>query len=220
MIRRVVLCLALLSGPAAAQEPACTFYKVDTSFLNVSKDVGGHIYTDVLYDGEIACVSRQDKAHGEDWGFISYKLEGSSGRKAVDGWSSLRAMKQLSPAEAAAVGSRRAPAAAAKPAPPSAAPVAPVPGSATVRPEDVLRFNQPVPFGPFPVNGKTIKELAEGIPLFSPIEGLEESSGRRSAARATNGTRHGCATRARPMRRTPSSFCGIRIPTAAPTRSP
>jgi hypothetical protein len=175
MIRRVVLCLALLSGPAAAQEPACTFYKVDTSFLNVSKDVGGHIYTDVLYDGEIACVSRQDKAHGEDWGFISYKLEGSSGRKAVDGWSSLRAMKQLSPAEAAAVGSRRAPAAAAKPAPPSAAPVAPVPGSATVRPEDVLRFNQPVPFGPFPVNGKTIKELAEGIPLFSPIEGLEES---------------------------------------------
>lgn len=172
MIRRMILCLALLARPAAAQEPACTFYKVDTSFLNVSKDVGGHIYTDVLYDGETACVTRKDKAHGEDWGYISYKLEGSSGRKAVDGWSSLRSLKQLSPAEAAAAGSRRAPIAAAKPAAPSAAPA---PGSATVRPEDVLRFNQPVPFGPFPVNGKTIKELAEGIPLFPPIEGLEES---------------------------------------------
>lgn len=174
MIGRMVLYLVLLSAPAAAQEPACRFYKVDTSFLNVSKDAGGHIYTDVLYDGEIACVTRQDKAGGEDWGYISYKLEGPSGHKAVGGWSTLQAMKQLSPAEAAAAGARRVPAAAATPSP-SAAPAAPAPGSVPVRPEDVLRFDQPVPFGPFPVNGKTIKELAEGIPLFPPIEGLDES---------------------------------------------
>ncbi len=175
MIRRMVFCLALLSAPAAAQEPACRFYKVDTSFLNVSKEAGGHIYIDVLYDGEIACVTRQDKAAGDDWGYISYKLEGSSGTKSVDGWSTLRAMKQLSSAEAASVSRRRAPAAGAAPAPPSSAPAPPAPGSAAVRPEDVLRFSQAVPFGPFPVNGKSIKELIDNTPLFPPIKDLDEA---------------------------------------------
>jgi hypothetical protein len=171
MLRRAVLCLVLMSCPAAAQDPACRFFKVDTSFLNVSRDVGSHIYIDVLYDGEIACVTRQEKANGEDWGFISYKVEGPSGRNPVDGWSTLRTLKQLSAAEAAAIGAGKAPAPAATPSPSGG----PSPGAAPVRPEDILRFNEPVPFGPFPVNGKTIKELAEGTPLFSPIEGLDEA---------------------------------------------
>jgi hypothetical protein len=169
----VLLWLALVCNPAAAQQPACRFYKVDTSFLNVSKDAGGHIYIDVLYDGEIACVTRQEKATGDDWAYISYKLEGANAAKPVEGWSALSAMKPLSSAEAAAVGGRRAPAAAASP--PSAAPAAPAPGSTAVRPEDVLRFSQAVPFGPFPVNGKSIKELIDNVPLFPPIEGLDEA---------------------------------------------
>jgi hypothetical protein len=37
-----------------------------------------------------------------------------------------------------------------------------------------LRFDQPIPFGPFPVNGHSLQEMIDTMPLFSPIEGLEE----------------------------------------------
>ena len=44
-----------------------------------------------------------------------------------------------------------------------------------MRTEDVLRFEQPIPFGPFPVNGKSIKQMIEEhSPLFPPIEGLPD----------------------------------------------
>jgi hypothetical protein len=42
-------------------------------------------------------------------------------------------------------------------------------------PKAFLRFNEPVPFGPFPVNGNTIKQLADSIPFFPPIEGQNEA---------------------------------------------
>jgi len=74
------------------------------------------------------------------------------------------------------------PAASAAPAPgapptASAAALAAAPSGATiaVRPEDILRFDQPIPFGPYPLNGHSLKELIDTLPLFSPIEGLEES---------------------------------------------
>jgi branched-chain amino acid transport system substrate-binding protein len=47
--------------------------------------------------------------------------------------------------------------------------------STALPPESILYFDQPVPFGPVPVNGKTIKQLADGIPLFPPIEGQDEA---------------------------------------------
>ena len=47
--------------------------------------------------------------------------------------------------------------------------------SAAAAPEDVLRFEQPVPFGPLPINGKTIKQLADSIPLFPPIDVQDEA---------------------------------------------
>jgi hypothetical protein len=39
---------------------------------------------------------------------------------------------------------------------------------------DTLRFDEPVPFGAYPVRGRTLEELAVGEPLFSPIDGLED----------------------------------------------
>ena len=62
------------------------------------------------------------------------------------------------------------------PAAPSQA-VAPGPATQPVAnpPEQVLRFEQPVPFGPPPVYGNTIKNLADSIPLFPPIEGQDEA---------------------------------------------
>ncbi len=40
--------------------------------------------------------------------------------------------------------------------------------------EGALRFDQPIQSGPYPVNGHSIKQLIEGMPLFPPIEGLDE----------------------------------------------
>jgi hypothetical protein len=75
MIGRMVLCLALLSGAAAAsaQEPACSLYKVNTSLLPISKHAGGASNIAALGDGEIACVTRQQTVNG--WVTLRYHPE-------------------------------------------------------------------------------------------------------------------------------------------------
>ena len=62
---------------------------------------------------------------------------------------------------------------AATPAPEKPAPEKTASAAPAVSP-DTLRFDQPVPFGAYPVRGSTLEELAGGEPLFSPIEGLED----------------------------------------------
>lgn len=193
MIGRIVLCLALVcgAGAASAQEPPCTLYKVNTSQLIVSKDAGGNIYNDALFDGDVACVTRKANVKGVVWGYISQKLESPTVRTPVEGWSSLQNLQEITKAEADALladtapparaPAARPPATAAAPAPaaPPAAAALPSPAAAravaAVRPEDILRFDQPIPFGPFPLNGHSLKELIDTVPLFPPIEGLEES---------------------------------------------
>lgn len=197
MIGRVVLFLALtfFAGAASAQE-ACTIYKVNTSLLNISKEAGGNLYNDALFDGDIVCVARTQNVGGENWGYISNRLDGASARTPVDGWASLKYLEALSAdAARAALAGQPAPAGAAAGAPataesaPAAAAPTPAPAAppavaaaassananAPIRPEDVLHFNQPIPFGPFPVNGHSLKEMIESMPQFPPIEGLEEN---------------------------------------------
>ena len=187
MIGRVVLFSALMSfaGAASAQE-ACTFYKVNTSLLNISRDAGGDIYNDALFDGDVTCVTRKANVKGADWGFIAYKLGGGNAHTPVEGWSAMKYLQETSVANA---GSSAAAPAAGAPAPmaPAPAPVAPAPvapppsaaapapATAAIRPEDALRFDQAIPFGPFPVNGHSLEEMIDTMPLFSPIEGLDES---------------------------------------------
>jgi hypothetical protein len=193
IVGRVVLCLTLVFGAAAAsaQEPGCNLYKVNTSLLNVSSDAGGVIYKDALFDGDIVCATQRQTAGGRDWVYMSHKVDRGNARTPVDGWSPLQYLQPLSPAEAAAVGGTAAPPpVAAQPAPPAASPPVPAqpapppvaaappaaPAPARVaRPEEVLRFDAPIPFGPFPVNGHSIKEMIESTPLFAPIEGLDEA---------------------------------------------
>ena len=44
-----------------------------------------------------------------------------------------------------------------------------------IRAEDALRFDQPIPFGPVPVNGHSLAEITTTFtPLFAPIEGLPD----------------------------------------------
>jgi hypothetical protein len=191
MIGRIVFGLALMfsAGAAAAQDANCTLYKVDTSLLNISKDPGGNIFNDALFDGDVACVTRLANINGIDWGFIAYKLEGSA-RTPVEGWSSLQYLRQMpggTPSTGAAsttvapAAPAAPPATARGPAPAPATPgapqvaAAPPAGAATaIRPEDVLRFDQPIPFGAYPVNGHSIAEMIDSIPLFPPIEDLPD----------------------------------------------
>jgi hypothetical protein len=203
MIRCVVFSLALIfsAGCAFAQQPACTFYKVDTSVLNISQEPGGDRYIDALYDGDVACVTRTEASKGTDWAFIAQKLDSPTEGTPVQGWAPLKNLQQISSSEASALladtspasakanqpnaapanpAAQSAPAAAAKapPAKGAAAPAAPAAhtnAAAAIRPEDVLRFDEPIPFGPFPINGHSIKEMIDAVPLFSPVEGLDDS---------------------------------------------
>jgi hypothetical protein len=173
------LCLALAFGaaPASAQVANCDTYKVDTSLLNISRDAGGDTYKDALFDGDTVCVPQQQTVNGAAWGYIAQKVEANDSRTLVDGWAPMQYLQKIGPGQAAAA----PPAAPAAPpvqsAPPSQA--APVPTAAMpgppIRAEDMLRFDQPIPFGPYPLNGHALAEMIQSTPLFSPIEGVDES---------------------------------------------
>ena len=178
MIGRIVLTLALTltlacgAGAASAQE-TCALYRVNTSVLNISKEAGGILYNDALFDGDNACVTRTVNVKGVDWAFISHKVQGQK-FTPVEGWAALQYLQPVPASPPPAAGSPP-PAAGATPAPPGAAP-SPAPGAtAAIRPEDVLRFEQPIPFGPYPLNGRTLKQLIDSVPMFPPIEGIDES---------------------------------------------
>jgi hypothetical protein len=175
MIGRLVLCLAVGTGAAlwgwsaTAQAPACRYYKVQANSVNVSKDArDDSVLIDMLDKGEVVCVTRDQKVGSRDWVYVAHKVPKPGERSPVEGWTDLRPFQPLSPSEIAAI--------IGTPAPPAAAAAAPPPGDA------VLRFSQPVPFGPFPVNGNSIEQLAEGIPQFAPFDGLEESMWKKPCA--------------------------------------
>jgi hypothetical protein len=182
MIKRIVISTAALlavSTSTWAQDANCVRYTVDTSLLNISQQAGGDIYKDALFDGDVVCVAQQQNAGGKVWAYISNKVEQGNDRTLVDGWAPLEYLK----ASASDAASAPPPAAAPPPpavavAPPAAAPSAAAPPKVAgppIRPEDILRFDQPIPFGPFPVNGHSLKEMIDSTPLFPPIEGLDES---------------------------------------------
>lgn len=201
----LALALIYGTGAAWAQKPACTLFKVNTSMLNIAQEPAGDRYIDALYDGDVACVTRTATAKGAEWAFVAQKLDSPTEGTPVGGWAQLQQLQQISAAEANAVLADNAapsgesaavppnaatkPAPAASPAVPATAPAAPSApaaaasaqppvrknGTAAMRPEDVLHFDQPIPFGPFPVNGHSIKEMIDNMPLFSPVEGLDEN---------------------------------------------
>ena len=172
------LCLALGLGaaPASAQVANCDAYKVDTSLLNISREAGGVTYKDALFDGDTVCVAQQQSVSGAAWGYIAQKVEANDSRTLVDGWAPMQYLRKIGAGQAAAL-PPAPPAPPVQAAPPSQAAPAPtvaMPGPA-IRPEDMLRFDQPIPFGPYPLNGHSIAEMIESTPLFSPIEGVDES---------------------------------------------
>lgn len=153
--------------PAAAQERACMFYQVTERLMNVSKDVGGATFIDLLREGDVVCVTYEEIVSGRRRGMIDYKVVKPDGRAPVKGWASLSLMTVV-----AAPGS-------VEPAKPSidAQARSPLrsPRSGMAENEEVLSFVQAIPFGPAPVMGSSLQKLVQGVPLFSPIEGLDKS---------------------------------------------
>src|SRR4030081_3635373 len=165
MIRRrmqqVVLCVAAVvwTQCAAAQEAPCQLYKVRSSTLNISKEPRGDaVYIDMLGNADLVCVTREQKVGERIWGFVDHKLLKPDQRKPVAGWANLALLQSLSAAEVAALRGTPAP-------PPAAAP-----------PEEVVLFTEPLTSGPFPVNGRSLEQLVQGVPLFPPFEGLDEAT--------------------------------------------
>src|SRR5262245_18051567 len=97
----VVLCLTMVLGSAGAmaQEPACRFFRVNTSLINVAKEPRADAqFIDVLEDGEVACVTREQKVGDRTWVYVAHKQRNPGDRKVVEGWAILRHMIQLSAA--------------------------------------------------------------------------------------------------------------------------
>jgi hypothetical protein len=179
-MRQVVLCVAAVvwTHCAAAQEAPCQLYKVRSNTLNISKEPRGDaVYIDMLDNADVVCVTREQKVGERIWGFVDHKLLKPDQRKPVSGWANLALLQSLSAAEVAAVRGAPAPA----PPPPPAAAQAPAaaaqpPATAAASPEEVVRFTEPLTSGPFPVNGRSLEQLVQGVPLFPPFEGLDEAT--------------------------------------------
>lgn len=173
ILARFIICVAASFGVLAAsagvsiaqaQEPDCRFFKVAADALNVFKEPrGASDFIARLAKNDIVCVARDQQVGSLDWAFIVYKLEKQNQRKAMAGWAIMRSLQPATPAELAAV--RGSP----EPAPPPVAAGTPAPAG------DVVRFSEPITFGPPPVYGHSLEQLIAGVPMFPPIEGLEES---------------------------------------------
>jgi hypothetical protein len=171
MRQRLALCLsmavmaaAVLSGgrePAA--QAACRPYKVNVPILQVRKDPKtAGVYVGALTSAETACVTNAPLVGPN--GFVLHKTAAGGPPIPVGGWANLNFM---SPLENAAPQDSGAMTSATTQEEPD--------GDTTLQSaQAILRFDQPIPYGATQVRGKTIKELAEGTPLFPPIEGLPD----------------------------------------------
>ena len=169
MIVRVLLALSFAMGTASslAQDHECRFYKVNATLLNISKEPSADSnFIDVLEDGDVACVTREQKVGDRTWVFIAHRLRKPGEQRVVEGWSSLGRLIPISRADSAASLSG---ASAPRPEADTGAGK-----QSSIRPEDILRFDDPITTGPYPVNGSSLRDLINTVPVFSPLEGLPE----------------------------------------------
>jgi hypothetical protein len=145
--------VALVGARPASAQTACTPYSIGVPILQVLKepDSPGD-YVGVLQQGDIACVRDDEKVGPQQLSYVVEKTEASGTVVAVGGWASTLFMSSEAGAETADTGTSTE--------------------TVAMNEGDILRFIAPVPFGPPAVRGKSLKELAEGTPMFPPIEGL------------------------------------------------
>lgn len=147
-------------GAPEAQTAACRRYKVNVPLLHVRKDPDqpGN-YLGAMIQDEVACVA-EGQMRGPN-AFVLHKLLVDGREIAINGWANINFMTPLE----------------AQLAPPvSTATTTDTDGDTSLQEAQApLAFDQPIPYGATQVRGKTIKDLAQGTPLFPPIDGLPES---------------------------------------------
>lgn len=160
----------LLGAHSAQAQTACTPHSVNVAVLQVLEDAAvPGVYVSALQQGDIACVSNDARIGPQQLGYVVEKTETNGNTVAVGGWASVIFMTEQSAA------ATTSPTTEAPSTDDSAAEMA-------VLQADMLKFDQPVPYGPPQVRGKTLKELIEGEPMFAPIEGLDESLWRKNCS--------------------------------------
>jgi hypothetical protein len=165
----------------------CGYYRVAADALNLFKEASsGSEFVGQLKKNAIVCVARDQEKGSAVWTYVLYELERQGRQTSMVGWTMKSSLVPATAAELAALGGSTQ--GGASPAPPPAAPPSPSPQAAPPQaapppaPEprtaadDVVRFSEPIAFGPFPVNGNSLEQLIAGIPMFPPIEGLDEKT--------------------------------------------
>jgi len=156
-------------GLSDSQDRDCRFFTVAADDLNVFKEPrGGSEFVGRIDKGNVVCVARGQRVGDLVWAFISYSLEQPNRQKPVNGWAVKR---WLRPSEAAELAARRR--AVASTEQPALGPTRSAAGEA-------VKFAEPITFGAYPVIGHSLAELIAGVPLFPPIEGLEESAWKKT----------------------------------------
>jgi hypothetical protein len=119
--------------------------------VNVAEDPQNDVlYVDVLRAGDIACIDSKSLFSSREWGHVLFKVMPISGRRVqTNGWVLMQYLSYMQPGIAS-------------------------PGEA-VESEDILRFDQPVPFGPVPVKGRSLQELSDSVPMFPSVDEAENA---------------------------------------------
>jgi hypothetical protein len=176
---------------AEAEAPACQYFKVRANTANVSKEPrADSIFIDLLDKGDIVCVTRNQKVADTDLAYIPHKLSAPGKHTTVEGWVDRAVLQQMSPDEVAAATGEAAPQPAGpapQPAEPGASrnPSASTPSAQATAPgsqDQVSGYSKPITSGPYPVVGNSIEQLAAGIPVFPPFEGLDESQWKKNCS--------------------------------------
>jgi len=180
---------ALPAATALAQSSDCESFKVNAKLLNMRNEpnVFGSI-VDVLRDEQIVCIGEITNNSGQQWGNVVSKSEpDGTVIDTVSGWSNMR---YLTPAAMATAPVAPTPATTA-PDTPTAADIGDTAAAGDIaattpmpRPQavsgDVPAFNEPWEQGAFPLNGRSLEQLSNAIPLFPPIAGLPDEVWKKS----------------------------------------
>jgi hypothetical protein len=197
----VVLGAVFGASAAQAQELDCRYFKVTADKANAFYEPRSDAkFVSALDRNAIVCVAGDEEVAGHVWVFIPFQVEPRNQRKPIQGWSLKDSFVSASQEEVKAIAESTGPvpephvAVAPPPAeaprmpppaepprmpPPAMAPAeapqaAPPPSAPRSAEQEIVRYAQPIPFGGYPVQGKSLEELVHGVPLFPPIAGLPD----------------------------------------------
>jgi hypothetical protein len=189
---------------AQAQQLDCRYFKVTSDKLNAFYEPRSDAkFVGALDRNDIVCVAGDQEVAGRVWVFIPFQVEPRKERKPIQGWALKDSLTPASQEEVTALSESKGlapePHVAIAPPPtepphmsaPAMAPAepphaAPPPTAGKTAEQEVVRYSQPIPFGGYPVQGKSLEELVHGVPTFPPIEGLPDDVWHKTCSNCHN----------------------------------